>query len=105
MRPIRDVHSYANPGETRVQHAALELEVLFDRRILRGGVALTLERVDPAARTLRLDTRGLDVAGVESSSSSGGSGWAPAAFELGDADPILGAPLTISLRPGDDRVR
>ena len=40
MRPIRDVHSYANPGETRVAHAALDLEVLFRERILRGSVDL-----------------------------------------------------------------
>ncbi|HEX4439224.1 MAG TPA: M1 family metallopeptidase [Thermoanaerobaculia bacterium] len=105
MRPIRDVHSYANPGEVRVSHAALDLDVLFDRRILRGTAELALARVDPSpnARSLRLDTRGLDVTRAES--SSGGGGWSDAAFELGDADAILGAPLTVALRPGDDRVR
>jgi leukotriene-A4 hydrolase len=103
MRPIRDVHSYANPGEVRVAHAALDLEVLFGERILRGAVDLALERLDPAAAALRLDTRGLDVAGVET--SRGGSGWSSARFEVGPSDAILGAPLTIALRPGDDRAR
>ena len=103
MRPIRDVHSYANPGEVRVGHAALDLEVLFGERILRGTAELSLARLDPSARTLRLDTRGLEVAAVET--SDGRSGWSAASFEIGDADPILGAPLTIPLRPGDDRVR
>src|SRR5689334_26413 len=103
MRPIRDVHSYANPGEVRVSHAALDLEVLFERRILRGTAELALQRVDPNAGALRLDTRGLDVSRAES--SSGGGAWSEAAFELGDADAILGAPLSVALRPGDDRVR
>jgi len=103
MRPIRDVHSYANPGEVRVSHAALDLEVLFERRILRGTAELALQRVDPNAGALRLDTRGLDVSRAES--SSGGGAWSEAALELGDADAILGAPLSVALRPGDDRVR
>ena len=103
MRPIRDVHSYANPGEVRVAHAALDLEVMFAERILRGTAELALERRDRSAPALRLDTRGLDVAAVES--SAGGAGWSAAAFEVGASDPILGAPLTIALRPGDDRVR
>jgi leukotriene-A4 hydrolase len=103
MRPIRDVHSYANPGEVRVAHAALDLEVLFGERILRGSADLSLERVDPSASVVRLDTRGLDVAAVET--SRGGSGWSAASFEVGAPDPILGAPLTVALRSGDDRVR
>jgi len=103
MRPIRDVHSYANPGETRVAHAALDLEVLFRERILRGSVDLSLDRVDPSAAAVVLDTRGLDVLGAET--SAGGSGWTAARFELGTADAILGAGLTVPLRRGDDRVR
>src|SRR6185369_6275131 len=103
MRPIRDVHSYANPGETRVAHAALDLEVLFRERILRGSVDLSLDRVDPSAAAVLLDTRGLDILGAETSAA--GSGWTAARFELGPADAILGAALTVPLRRGDDRIR
>lgn len=97
----RDVHSYANPDEVRVRHADLDLDVRFDRKILEGTATLSLERLAPAA-ALRLDTRGLDVRSVETGS---GDGWSPARHELGAADPILGAPLTVALGAGADRVR
>ena len=99
--PSRDVHSYANPEEVRVQHVDLDLDVRFDRKILEGSATLTVERLDPAA-ALTLDTRGLDVTAVETAS---GEAWSPALYELGAADPILGAPLTVSLPAGATRVR
>ena len=97
----RDVHSYANPEEVRVQHVDLDLDVRFDRKILEGSATLTVERLDPAA-PLTLDTRGLDVSAVEAAS---GETWTPARYELGTADPILGAPLSVTLPPGATRVR
>jgi leukotriene-A4 hydrolase len=100
--PPRDVHSYANPDEVRVRHADLDLEVLFAERVLRGSATLGIERRLPGASALRLDTRNLDVTGVE---THGAKGWTPAAFSMGPADPILGAPLTIALLPDADRVR
>ena len=99
--PSRDVHSYANPEEVRVQHVDLDLDVRFDRKILEGSATLTVERRDPAA-ALTLDTRGLDVAAVETAL---GETWSPAPYELLAADSILGAPLTVTLPPGATRVR
>ncbi len=84
-----------------MQHVDLDLDVRFDRKILEGTVTLSVERVDPAA-ALTLDTRGLDVSAVETAS---GETWSPAQYELGVADPILGAPLTVTLPPGATRVR
>jgi aminopeptidase N len=98
----RDVHSFANPAEVRVRHLELDLDVDFTRKILRGAATLHLERRDPSAARLVLDTRGLRVHGADSGS---GGAWRPAAFELGSADAILGAALSIELPPGDDRVR
>jgi len=97
-----DVHSYANPEEIRVRDVALDLDVDFGKRILSGTATLHFERSDPAADRLVLDTRGLDVARAE---SGRGQAWAAARHEIGPADPILGAPLSIQLAPGDDRVR
>jgi leukotriene-A4 hydrolase len=98
----RDVHSYANPAEVRVKHVVLDLDVDFGRRILSGTATLHLERLDPSARRVLLDTRGLDIAGVE---RGGGSAWSRIAYEVGAADPILGAPLSVALEPADDRIR
>jgi aminopeptidase N len=81
---------------------ALDLEVDFGRRILEGAVTLHLERRDPSARRLVLDTRGLDIGGVE---RGGGGAWSRAPHESGASDPILGAPLSVTLEPGDDLVR
>ncbi len=102
MTTVRDVHSHSDPARIRVRHVDLDLDVRFDRRILEGSATLTFERIDPAAEHLVLDTRGLDVAAVEAGQ---GERFTPAGFELGAADPILGAPLTIPLAAGSDRVR
>ncbi len=80
----------------------LDLDVRFDRRILEGAATLTLERIDASATSLVLDTRGLDVSGVEAAE---GDRFAATRFEVGPADPILGAPLTIALPAGAGRVR
>jgi aminopeptidase N len=102
MTPPRDDHSYANPQEVRVRHVDLDLDVLFDRKILEGSATLTIDRILPGAERLCLDTRALDIVSVETSS---GNGWSPARFEVGASDAILGAPLTVTLPPAADRVR
>ena len=80
----------------------LDLDVDFGRRILAGSAVLHFERPDSSARRLLLDTRGLEIGGVE---RIRGGAWSTARHELGAADPILGAPLAVDLEPGDDRVR
>src|SRR5262249_6609809 len=92
-----DAHSYSNPEQVRVRHVALNLDVLFDRKILKGLATLTIERAQAGADTLKLDTRDLKINSVLASSD--GSSFAPTQFALGAADKILGAPLTIQLPP------
>lgn len=102
--PVRDGHSYGNPEEIRVKHADLDWDLLFDRKILRGTAALTLER--PAggrATRLVLDTRDLDIEKAESSRD--GRDWAAAAFSLAPADRILGSALTIRVPEDATRLR
>ena len=99
----RDVHSYSEPGRIRVRHVDLDLDVVFDRRVLEGSATLLFERLDPRADALVLDTRGLSIAGAESGSAAGG--WKPADFSVATADPILGAALRIPIPDGADRVR
>src|SRR5262249_6106435 len=98
----RDVHSHANPAEVHVRHLELDLDVDFPGRALRGSVILHVDRRDPSASVLRPDTRSLEILGGE---TAGPGDFARADWELGSADPILGAALSIPLRPADDRVR
>ncbi|HEU0178429.1 MAG TPA: M1 family metallopeptidase [Blastocatellia bacterium] len=98
----RDAHSYSNPEQVRVRHVALNLDVLFDHKILKGLATLTIERTQAGADTLKLDTQDLKIISVLASSD--GTGFAPAQFTLGAADKILGAPLTIQLPPQATKV-
>ncbi len=93
-----DPHSYGNPNDARVTHVALDLDVDFAARALRGSATLDLSVTDGAA-TLVLDTRDLTIAAVTDANG--------AALEhaLGEVDADLGAPLTIMLGDDTDQVR
>jgi aminopeptidase N len=88
-----DVHSFARPAEARVTHVALDLRADFDAKRLVGSARLSVTR-EPGAREIVLDTNGLTIDGV-----TAGDG-APLMHALGEADPILGRPLTVSLPDG-----
>lgn len=97
-----DPHSYANTGAFRTRHIALDLRVDFARRALEGTAELQLERLDPKAQTLVLDTRDLDVRGVEAGTAAG---LAPTTFTLDARDAVLGSALRIAMPAKADRVR
>ncbi len=93
-----DPHSYSEPDRFLVQHVALDLRADFAARRLEGSAVLAVERIDPRARELRLDTRGLE---IHSASLVGGDGSLhDLAFRLDAPDPILGSRLAIEL-PAD----
>ncbi len=99
----QDGHSFANPGEVVVRHLDLDWDVRFDRRVLDGTATLHIDRVTAAAGQLRLDTRDLSITAVELSDN--GDDWARTPFVLGTADPILGAPLDVTLSETAMQVR
>jgi leukotriene-A4 hydrolase len=99
----RDYHSYANTGAFRTRHLVLDLTVDFTRRVLEGDVELQLQRLSKNAVELVLDTRDLDIAGVEAAVGQGA--WQVAAFRVDARDPMLGSALRIALPPDADRVR
>ncbi|HKQ80495.1 MAG TPA: M1 family metallopeptidase [Blastocatellia bacterium] len=99
----QDAHSYANPEQARVGHVDLDLEVLFNRKVLKGVSTLTIECAQSGAETLKLDTRDLKI--IKAETSRDGTNFAPAQFSLGAADKFLGAPLTIQLPPQATKVR
>jgi aminopeptidase N len=99
----RDVHSYANLDQVRVSHVDLDLDVLFEERRLRGAATLSVERVTRDTDQLVLDTRDLTIRRVTTATVP--MDPTPATYQLGDADPILGAPLEIYLPPDARYVR
>jgi leukotriene A-4 hydrolase/aminopeptidase len=76
---------------------------LFDQKILRGSATLTIERVNPQARALTLDTRDLKISKIETSTD--GKKFTETTFRTGDKDPILGSPLTIDIGERATRIR
>ncbi|HEX8639281.1 MAG TPA: leukotriene A4 hydrolase C-terminal domain-containing protein, partial [Pyrinomonadaceae bacterium] len=91
-----DFHSYSNPQTVRVRHVDLDWNVLFDKKILQGTATLDVERATNAKDApLILDTRDLRIEKVETSGD--GKNYQPTKFQLGAADKILGAPLTVRL--------
>ena len=95
-----DPHSHADTSQFVVRHASLDLVADFSTHRLQGSATLTVERVDPAARALHLDTRALEIRSVQRIDAQG----QPHSLEflLDDPDPILGSRLTIELPPRTD---
>ncbi len=93
---VKDPHSFSNPGEVRIEHLALDLDVDFTKKTLSGTATLDLRNLTNATK-LVLDTNRLDIRKVTADG-------APAKFELGNADPILGKPLTIDITPATKAV-
>jgi len=93
----QDIHSFARPLEARVTHVSLDLGVDFDSKRIGGTATLDIDR-KPDARRIVLDSKGLEIASI-----ADGSGK-PLAFKAGAADPNLGSPLEVALRPDTRRL-
>jgi leukotriene A-4 hydrolase/aminopeptidase len=90
----RDPHSFSRPDEVRVENIALDLGVDFAKKQLAGTATLRV-RNETNAKTLVLDTNGLEIRRVTINN-------APVQFKLGAADPIRGSALEI---PIDDKTQ
>lgn len=89
-----DYHSYANTDSYRIDHIDLDLNVDFSQKTISGTARLEIDRFDDGDSALILDSRDLTIEAV----SAGGDGAMQATeFSLGDADDILGAPLSVEL--------
>ncbi len=87
---VRDIHSYAQPQIARVKHVDLDLTADFEARTLSGTATLDVTG-EPGATQVILDTRNLDIRSVADADGR------PLTFALGEDDPILGRPLTITV--------
>jgi leukotriene-A4 hydrolase len=108
-RPERqDSHSFGNPEQVRVYQVGLDLEVDFDHRVIHGTAVLDFAREPgcPVDAPLILDTHGLSIESVGLRKMEPvPATFAPTRFQLGPADAILGARLTIDLTPAATQVR
>ena len=96
--PAHDFFSFANSDQFVIRHLELDLKVDFDRQTLSGNVILHLERLDRGAMTVVLDSRGLQISGIEV--AAGGMEAKPVTFDVGETDPVKGEAIRIHL-PAD----
>ena len=89
-----DQFTYANYQDIVVKHAAMDLTVDFDRKVLDGAVTIRFERLSPDVQTLTLDTKDLTIKTVELETSDG---WTPATFAMGERDSVLGSAMNITV--------
>ena len=85
-----DIHSYAKPLEARVTHVALDLNVDFTAKRLGGTATLDVD-AKPGTKQIMLDDKGLEIESIADASGK------PLAYTIGADDPILGAPLAVTL--------
>jgi len=98
--PGHDYFSFANSDQFVTRHLELDLTVDFAARQLVGSVRLSMERLDPAARELVLDSHTLQIESVSVALPDGSA--RDAEFLIGASVKKLGEPLTISLPDGFD---
>jgi aminopeptidase N len=89
-----DPSSYAEPEKVVITHVALDLNVDFAKKVLAGSNTVDLDWKDPAAKSLALDTRHLDIAKVEGFDNGA---WTQLKFEVAPEDKILGSKLSIDM--------
>ena len=89
-----DQFTYANYQDVVVKHAALDLDVYFDRKVLDGFVTLEFERLKPDAQILTLDTKDLTIKTVAMQMEDS---WVLAEYTLSNPDPVLGSALTVEI--------
>jgi len=96
--PAHDYFSFANSDQFVTRHLELDLKVDFDRQVLAGNAILHMERLDPGAATIVLDSRGLQITHIQVAVD--GMEAKPVTFDVGEADPVMGEAIRIHL-PAD----
>jgi leukotriene A-4 hydrolase/aminopeptidase len=84
-----DPHSYFDTEQPCAQHVRLRWQVDFHTQQLTGEATLVFKQ--PSAGRVDLDTKGLTIVAVHTPTGL------PVPYTLGEADPILGRPLQLTL--------
>jgi aminopeptidase N len=99
-----DVHSQAEPLKFITRSFHLDLDVDFDKQVLRGEATLDVKRIDAKALELVLDTRDLQIHSVGVAQAGQGH-FQPTRFHVDPVNGELGSALRIAMPPQADRVR
>jgi len=99
--PSHDYFSFANTDQFVTRHIALDLDVDFEARKLRGNATLFLNVLDTDAQEIILDTRDLTIDGV--TFVVGDNELEAAAVSLGERHDSKGSPLLIKIPPGIEK--
>ncbi len=95
--------TYANIDAFVTKHLLLDLTADFDARTLQGTAELQLERRDPRAAEIVLDTRDLRIQKTETASANGS--WTATMFRLDPPTLAFGSALRVTIPAEADRVR
>jgi aminopeptidase N len=93
--PAHDYFSFANTEQFITRHIALDLDIDFESRALRGSVVLFMNALDTSASEIILDSRDITIQSVAIQVESGS--FEQAEFNFGERDDVKGAPLVISI--------
>lgn len=99
--PAHDYFTYANTEAFVTRHIALDLDVDFAAKELRGSATLYLDVLDPGEREIILDTRDLTIDSVVF--VAGDKTLDAASVSIGERHDKLGAPLVIGIPPGIEK--
>jgi leukotriene A-4 hydrolase/aminopeptidase len=99
----KDASTLANVDAFVVKHLVLDLTADFTAKTLSGTAELRVDRRDPKASELVLDTRDLKIEKVEAASGSGA--WMATTHRVDAATPAFGSAMHIAMPAGTDRVR
>ena len=100
-QPGKDYQSYANIDDYVGMHLTLDINADFESRQVAGQATIEFNRKTDKNPVMILDTRDLTINSVQAGS---GNTTTAVDFELGESDPLLGAPLRISLPADANRV-
>jgi aminopeptidase N len=95
--PARDYFTFANTDAFVTEHLALDLDVDFEAKELRGFAILTMHRLDPEASEIVLDTRDLTIASATVLTTTGSES---AEYRFGETHKTLGTPLIVEVPAG-----
>ncbi|KAI2665536.1 Leukotriene A-4 hydrolase [Labeo rohita] len=90
MTPVSDPSSYSSLSKCTTKHLNLIYHVDFDRHVLKGKVALTVEVLEDKFSSLTLDSKDLTIFKVSANGQA-------AQFALGAKHKSKGSPLEITL--------
>ncbi|XP_016122253.1 leukotriene A-4 hydrolase-like [Sinocyclocheilus grahami] len=90
MTPVSDPSSFSSVSKCATKHLNLIYHVEFDRRVLKGKVALTVEVLEDKLSSLTLDSKDLKIFKVSANGQA-------AQFALGTKHTFKGSPLEITL--------